>query len=129
MKNGKTIIILAAALWMFQAKPAAAQFLTGADLLALCTSSESRKVYSCMNYVAGVIDYHVVMQSLGTAPTKDYCLPENLPLEAATVTVMTYLKKSPMHQAFIAAPAITMALSEKYPCVKQQPKKKKKKKK
>lgn len=124
----KTIIFMLALFMLLPQRQAIAQYVTGADLLAMCTSDEPRKIYSCMNYVAGVIDYHVVMQSLGTAPTTDFCLPPDLRLEAATVTIMSYLKKSPMHQAFIAAPAITMALTEKYPCVKTPPKKKKKKK-
>ena len=124
----KTIIFTFTLFMLLPQRQAAAQYVTGADLLALCTSDEPRKIYSCMNYVAGVIDYHIVMQSLGTGPTTDFCLPTNLRLEAATVTVMSYLKKSPMHQAFIAAPAVIMALTERYPCVKAPPKKKKKRK-
>lgn len=115
------------ALFLFP-RDAQAQFLTGADLLAHCQSDEGKRVYSCMNYVAGVIDYHVVMQSLGTAPTISFCLPAKVGIEEATVVVMAYLKKSPHHLAFIAAPAVTMALAETWPCAKPNPKPKKKKK-
>lgn len=128
MKNAvvRNVIFFVLALFLFQ-KDAKAQFLTGADLLAHCQSDEGKRVYSCMNYVAGVIDYHVVMQSLGTAPTTSFCLPAKVGIEEATVVVMAYLKKSPHHLAFIAAPAVTMALAENWPCEKPKPKKKKKK--
>lgn len=109
-------------------RPAMAQYVTGSDLLAKCDSKEPYKVYSCINYIAGVIDYHLIMQSLGTIPTTDFCLPDNLPVEKATIAVMQYLRKSPEMQAFIAAPAVTMALHETYPCAKPRPKKSKKKK-
>lgn len=111
------------ALWLAMPPAASAQYLTGQDLLAACSSKETHRIYSCMNYVAGVIDYHIVMQSLGTTPTTDFCLPATTPLEEATVAVMTYLRHSPQHQAFIAAPAVTMALHEIYPCAKPRKKK------
>lgn len=123
----RKIIVLAALLAVFTFKSACAQFLTGHDLLAMCKSNDARKIYSCMHYVAGVVDYHVVMQSLGTAPTADFCLSSQVSIEEATVAVMTYLGKSPEHQAFIAAPAITMALHVKYPCAKPKAKTRKKK--
>lgn len=97
-------------------RPAAAAYVTGDDLAASCQGDKSRDVAGCMNYIAGVIDYHVMMQSLGTAPTIDFCLPENLSLEEASFIVMRYLKKSPQQDSFIAAPAVTMALHEAYPC-------------
>lgn len=99
-----------------------AQYLAGQDLLMLCLSEDQDKVFSCLNYIAGVIDYHIVMQSLGTTPTIDFCLPAKMPIEDAAVNVMRYLKKSPQHQAFIAAPAVTLALHEVFPCA--PPKKK-----
>jgi Rap1a immunity proteins len=106
-----------------------AQYLAGQDLLLLCLSEDQDKVFSCLNYIAGVIDYHIVMQSLGTTPTIDFCLPAKMPIEDAAVTVMRYLKKSPQHQAFIAAPAVTLALHEVFPCAPLKKKTKSKSKK
>ena len=108
-------------------RPAHAAYVTGNELAASCRSDEPQGIFSCMNYIAGVIDYHVMMQSLGTAPTIDFCLPEDLPLEKATFVVMRYLKKSPQDDSFIAAPAVTMALHEAYPCAAPAFHKKKKK--
>jgi hypothetical protein len=112
-------------LWL-PGRPAAAAYVTGDDLARTCRGGESVNIFSCLNYIAGVIDYHVMMQSLGTAPTIDFCLPDGLPLEKAAVAVMLYLKKAPQHDSFIAAPAVAMALHEKYPCAPIRSGKKKK---
>ena len=115
-------ISLAAAIcmgvWLYDARAQAAQaaYLTGDDLLKACQGAKPQDISGCLNYIAGVIDYHVMMQSLGTTPTTDFCLPEDLPLDKAAVAVMIYLKKSRQHDSFIAAPAVTMALHETFPC-------------
>ncbi len=96
--------------------PTLAAYVTGDDLVKECESNESNKVYACMSYVAGVIDYQVMQQSLGTQPSVDFCLPEDLSIEKAAVTVMLYLEKYPQQGSFIAAPAVTMALQQAYPC-------------
>jgi hypothetical protein len=96
--------------------PAAAAYVTGNDLVKECESNEANKVYSCMSYVAGVIDYQIMQQSLGTEPSVDFCLPEDLSIEKAAVTVMLYLEKYPQQDSFIAAPAVSMALQQAYPC-------------
>lgn len=97
-------------------QPAAAAYVTGDDLLKDCRSNKAQDVYACMNYVAGVIDYQVVQQSLGTEPSVDFCLPEDLSIEKAAVSVMLYLEKSPQMGSFIAAPTVAMALQQAYPC-------------
>jgi hypothetical protein len=97
-------------------RPAAAAYVTGDDLLKDCQSDKAKDVYACMNYVAGVIDYQVVQQSLGTEPSVDFCLPEDLSIEKAAVSVMLYLEKSPQMGSFIAAPTVAMALQQAYPC-------------
>ncbi len=104
---------------------AQAAYVTGADLAKNCRSDNPVEIFSCLNYVAGVIDYQVIMQSLGTAPTVDFCLPEELPIERAAASVMDYLQASPEHASFIAAPAVAMALHAAYPCGPIQKKKKK----
>ena len=101
---------------VFHSTPAAAAYMTGDELVKQCESNDARHVYACMNYVAGVIDYHVMQQSLGTEPSVDFCLPDDLTIEKAAVTVMLYLEKYPQQGSFIAAPAVTMALQKAFPC-------------
>ena len=115
MKKALYLAVICLCLWL-PVRQAHAAYVTGGDLVKSCSSDDTQDLFSCMHYIAGVIDYHVMMQSLGTAPTTDFCLPENLPLEKAAVVVMRYLKKSPQHTDFIAAPAVIMALHEKFPC-------------
>lgn len=108
-------------------RPASAAYVTGGELALICQSGKTEDIFACMNYIAGVIDYQLTMQSLGTEPTIDFCLPEDLELPKAAATVVVYLKRSPEHHAFIAAPAVSMALHEAYPCaVAKTPGKKKK---
>ncbi len=120
----KSWILIGIALFLFPGgKPADAAYVTGADLLRSCQGKKPADIYSCVNYVAGIIDYQLMMQSLGTEPSVEFCLPADLPIERAAVTVLQYLKKSPQHLSFIAAPAVMMALQESYPCRRMKVKK------
>lgn len=105
-------------------QPAQAAYMSGSELLGHCRGEKPAHVFSCMNYIAGVIDYHVMLQSLGVAPPATFCLPENLPLDEAAVKVMLYLQKTPQNGAFIAAPAVALALGEAWPCAAPAKKKK-----
>ncbi len=115
-------------LWLaclcLSATPATAAYVTGNDLLRECASHKSVNVESCMHYVAGVIDYQFMLQSLGTEPAVDFCLPRQLPLDKAAVAVAVYLEKNPQLGPFIAAPSVAMALSSAYPCARSTPHKK-----
>ncbi|MBI1215582.1 MAG: hypothetical protein GC185_07175 [Alphaproteobacteria bacterium] len=97
-------------------RPAQAQYVATAELERDCLSKNKEDIAACVNYVAGVIDYHVMLQSLGTAPTISFCLPANLTKEQAAVVVMAYLRTRPQHDAFIAAAAIPLALNKTFPC-------------
>lgn len=98
---------------------AAAQFMTHADLSQSCAvNSPAEQINRCLGYIAGVIDYHVVMQSLGTNPSTDFCLPQDLVLEQAAIEVLAYLAQKPEQGGFIAAPAVALALNRVYPCSK-----------
>jgi hypothetical protein len=125
MKKALCLAAACLAVW-FYSRPAAAAYVTGDDLAKTCRGGEAAAIFSCLNYIAGVIDYHVMMQSLGTTPTIDFCLPDGLPLEKAAVAVVIYLKKAPQHDSFIAAPTVAMALHQKYPCAPIRSGKKKK---
>lgn len=107
-------------------RPAAAIFMTAHELNQGCMADAQKDVNYCLGYIAGVIDYHVMMQSLGTAPTIDFCLPDDLSVQQAAVAVLSYLTKSPQNGAFIAAPAVTLALHESFPCTPAPPRRRKK---
>lgn len=125
-RRGCAVLCLLLALGFFP-RPAQAIFMTGKDLMRNCMGESQKEIYDCMGYVAGVIDYHVMMQSLGTAPTIDFCLPESVTISQATVMVMNYLSKAPQNADFIAAPTVTLALHEAWPCAKPGRKSKRKK--
>lgn len=94
-----------------------AQYMTAADLSQSCAAdSGANAINRCLGYIAGVIDYHIVMQSLGTNPSTDFCLPKGLLVEEAAINVLAYLKRKPDQLGFIAAPAVALALNAVYPC-------------
>src|SRR4051812_42499920 len=90
VKHVRVLTAVLLCLWLYS-QPAAAAYVTGKDLVNECRSDKADDMMGCMNYVAGVIDYQVMMQSLGTEPSVDFCLPDNLSIEKAAVTVMVYL--------------------------------------
>jgi hypothetical protein len=98
------------------ARPARAQFVATRELEHECLSKKKEDIAACVNYVAGVVDYHVMLQSLGTAPTIDFCLPASITKEQAAMIVMAYLSTRPQHDAFIASAAIPLALNKAFPC-------------
>ena len=50
------------------------------------------------------------------APKLDICVPEKTGSATLHAVVLRYLEKNNTHDGFVAAPAVTMALYEKYPC-------------
>jgi hypothetical protein len=107
----------------------AAGFFSGAYLMELCASDRKGKELvknghtACQSYISGVIDYHKLMKSLGTAPTIDFCVPNTVPMRRLQNIVYVYLLKNRHHGEFIASPVVTMALYEYYPCKVPQRKK------
>lgn len=95
---------------------------SAAYLLALCQrdASGAEKVAggaaACQSYIAGIIDYHNLLRSLGTAPGIDFCVPGNAKLNDLQAVVWHYLEKNAQHDAFNAAPAVALALNARYPC-------------
>ncbi len=85
-------------------------------LLELCQSDKKTEISSCGSYIQGIIDYHVLVRSLGTAPTINFCLPETLTQEQEIIIVRDYLANNQQHQNFIAAPAIALAFYTLFPC-------------
>lgn len=101
------------------ATPAHANALmTGKTLVLLCTSKEKEDQVGCQSYIAGVVDYHNLLKSLGTAPTVNFCLPKGLSMAQMKAVITRYIIQRTEHQDFIAAPAVAMALYNAYPCAK-----------
>lgn len=106
--------------------PAKAQttagFFSGSYLRELCQrKANGREVVkgghtACQSYISGIIDYHMLMKSLGTAPTIDFCVPNTEKMSKLQDIVWVYLEANRQHSDFIAAPAVTLALYEYYPC-------------
>lgn len=100
----------------------AAQF-TGEYLLYVCASDKNGKELvagghaTCQAYISGVLDYNTLIQSLGTAPSVDFCVPKDVKLNVLQKYVYAYIfKYRVQHSKFIAAPAVALALHNKYPC-------------
>lgn len=96
----------------------AAALMTGKTLALLCTSKDKSDQVGCQSYIAGVIDYHNLLKSLGTAPSVNYCLPQGITMAQVKAIVTRYILQRTENQDFIAAPAVAMALFNSYPCGK-----------
>lgn len=103
-----------------------AGFFSGSYLRELCQRNAKGKETvkgghtACQSYIAGIIDYHMLMKSLGTAPTIDFCVPNTEKMSKLQDIVWVYLESNRQHSDFIAAPAVTLALYEYYPCRKRR---------
>ncbi|MCB9978858.1 MAG: hypothetical protein H6862_04565 [Rhodospirillales bacterium] len=109
---------------------ARAREFSGAYLLQMCASAESGAELvpgghiACQSYIAGVIDYHVLLRSLGTAPSIDFCIPDSVNLDLIQKVVALYLMRNRQHAEFVAAPAVSLALYQSWPCKTKSGKKK-----
>ena len=100
----------------------AAQF-SGQYLISMCASDDKGKEITpgghiaCQAYIAGVMDYHTLLKSLGVAPSIDFCVPDNMPIASVQNKVQSYvLRNSKQHSSFIAAPGVALGLYNAYPC-------------
>ncbi|MCB1721859.1 MAG: hypothetical protein KDI11_08910, partial [Alphaproteobacteria bacterium] len=65
--------------------PAVAARFSGDYLLQVCGSDKqgnellSGGHIACQAYISGLMDYHNLIRSLGTAPSVDFCVPEGTP--------------------------------------------------
>lgn len=122
-KATQPLILVAASIFTLcaafsPAHAAVGALMTGKTLALLCTSKEKDDQLSCQSYIAGVVDYHNLLRSLGTAPSVNYCLPDNIGMVQMKQIVTRYLVTRTEHRDFIAAPAVAMALYNAYPCAK-----------
>lgn len=103
--------------------PAQAAQFSGDYLLRLCLSDTKGKEIvpgghiACQSYISGIVDYHNLQKSLGTAPpTVNFCIPDAADLGLLQKAVALYLLKNREHAGFTAAPAVALALYKYYPC-------------
>lgn len=101
----------------------AARF-SGAYMVKICGVTANGKQVApgahaaCQSYIAGVIDYHNMLRSMKIAPDINICIPDSVSMNDLHLIVLKYLEQHPEHDSFVAAPAILLALYEKYPCKK-----------
>ena len=107
------------------ALPVKAAEFSGNYLLSMCSSDAkgneltSGGHIACQAYISGVLDYHNLIHSLGTAPSIDFCVPDTATLNDLQAIVTRYLSKNRnAHGSFTAAPAVALALFNAYPCRK-----------
>lgn len=99
-----------------------AQF-SGQYLMSMCASDENGKELvagghiACQAYIAGVLDYHTLLKSLGTAPGIDFCVPDGATMNSLQSKVQSYvLRHKKQHSSFIAAPGVALGLHNAFPC-------------
>lgn len=96
--------------------------ISGEYLYQVCERDEKgREVVkgghtTCQAYIAGLVDYHHLLRSLGTAPSIDVCVPNTVKLADLQDIVWQYLEDNEHHAAFNASPAVGLALFEVFPC-------------
>ena len=108
---------------VFVFSPAQAARFSGDYLLQMCASDkDGREVVpgghiACQAYIAGVMDYHTLLRSMGTAPSVDFCVPEGTSMGQLQLDVFRYIYRNrKMHGQFTATPGVALALYERYPC-------------
>lgn len=94
--------------------------MKGKSLALLCNSSKQDDQFSCQSYIAGIIDYHNLIKSLGSAPSVDFCIPVSASMADLKSVVIRYIAAHTEHQDFIAAPGVAMALYNAYPCARKR---------
>lgn len=100
-------------------------FFSAAYLRELCKRDAKGKETvkgghtACQAYISGIIDYQMLMQTLGTAPTIDFCVPNTEKMSKLQDIVWVYLEDNKQHSDFVASPAVTLALYAYYPCKKK----------
>jgi len=107
--------------------PLAAQSarFSGSYLLQVCGVDEQGNELTpgghiaCQAYIAGILDYHNLIRSLGAAPAVDFCVPDGADLNEVQARISRYLAENRHEQGpFIAAPGVALGLFESYPCKK-----------
>lgn len=104
----------------------AARF-SGEYLLSMCMPDKDGKerapgaFIACQAYIAGVLDYHNLIRSLGSSPSLDFCVPESVSMNELQKKVVYYLLRNKSeHAQFVASPGVALALYAYYPCDRKE---------
>ena len=115
--------LLCAVLILLVSAPAQAARFSGEYLLHVCASDKKGKEIvpgghiACQAYIAGVLDYHNILTSMGASPSVDFCVPEGADMNTLQKKVESYVFLNRQeHIGFVAAPGVAMALYAYYPC-------------
>ncbi|MFP4314368.1 MAG: Rap1a/Tai family immunity protein [Alphaproteobacteria bacterium] len=119
----RNIMLLAMTVIVLFPLPSKAAQFSGAYLIHVCGSDAKGKEIApgghiaCQAYIAGILDYHNLLRTLGTAPSVDFCVPKNTELKKLQTQVFSYVfKHRQQHGSFTAAPAVALGLHNAYPC-------------
>jgi hypothetical protein len=93
-----------------------ATMMTGNALATMCSSEKDVDLFSCQSYIAGVIDYHLLIKGLGTAPSVDFCIPAGVKMDDIRMVILEYFEGNNQHSTFVASPAVALALFDAFPC-------------
>lgn len=120
------LMIAALACLCWPVMPARAAQFSGSYLLHICGVDENGKErvagghIACQAYIAGILDYHNLISSLGASPSVDFCVPDTVDLKTLQAQVYSYVyRHQRQHNVFTAAPAVALALYQFYPCKKK----------
>lgn len=73
----------------------------------------------CQSYISGVIDYHNTLRAMDLTSDMNFCIPVEESLNNIHIRVWAYMtKRAKLHDQFVAAPGVAMALFSFYPCGK-----------
>ncbi len=97
-------------------------YVSAGELVDLCANNTAREV-TCSGYIAGIIDYHHLMRTMGQKPPVSFCIPKNIKMDRITNVVLNYMTAHPANDAFVASPAVSVALSKEFPCKRKKSRK------
>ena len=122
MSMARMFVMIFLGMFLWGSVSHAARF-TGDYLLTVCAVDEDGKErvpgghIACQAYIAGILDYHNLMRSLGTPPGMDFCVPPQVGLTTLHGQVAHYLFKGrDEHDDFLASPAVALTFFTQYPC-------------
>ncbi len=123
MRGKRWLLGIIAFLCLAYPVPANAARFSGEYLLHVCGSDEEGSELvegghiACQAYIAGVLDYHNLIRSLGTSPSVEFCVPEGVSMNELQGLVYNYLYQNKAeHSKFIASPVVALALLSSFPC-------------
>ncbi len=116
------VFVLGFCCFFLNSQAHAAKF-SGEYLLKVCGLDRNGKEIfkggqiACQSYISGIIDYHNFLRSLDSAGEKTFCIPEGETLNEIQLRVLLYLlQHQKLHNSFVAAPGVELALMSAYPC-------------